>query len=52
VSKDNPPGIFDRLGAFLSKTYSSRFTVDAITGEITERDMGKELIVTPALPVP
>ncbi|MGA7730331.1 MAG: hypothetical protein WCD37_03550 [Chloroflexia bacterium] len=50
IPTNDPPGLFGNLGIIFN--YSSKFSVDATTGEIVERDMGKELNITPALPVP
>ena len=46
VPVDNPPDLFAPLRAFLAGSYSSRFMVDAVTGEITKSDMGPRLQVT------
>ena len=43
IPVDNPPDLFAPLKAFLAGSYSSQFTVDAVTGEVIETDLGPKL---------
>jgi hypothetical protein len=43
VPVDYPPNGITPLLASMGENYSSQFTVDAVTGEVTETDLGPKL---------